>query len=111
MASIVPYGIYGAVCKWASADMVKAHPKLTGAQLRAARALLNLSAETLAAETKIGLRTIRRAEQENGSVRLTAANAERLIELLECRGVEFLSGEDAGPGVRLRLSPPPKFAR
>lgn len=91
--------------------MVKKGHVLTGAQLRAARALLNLSAEALAEETKIGLRTIGRAEQENGPVRITAANAERLISALEERGVEFLSREGVGAGVRVRSKPPPKFGK
>lgn len=42
---------------------------------------------------------------------LTAANAECLISALEARGVEFLSDEDSGPGVRLRLNPPPRFGK
>ncbi len=89
--------------------MVKRQITLTGAQLRAARALLNLSGEALAEETKIGLRTIGRAERENGPVRTTAANAERLVAVLEKKGVEFLSGESVG--VRLRVKPPPEFGR
>jgi transcriptional regulator with XRE-family HTH domain len=75
---------------------------LTGAQLRAARALLNLHAEELARDTKVSLRTIRRAEGVDGIVPITAANAERLMEVLEKRGVKFLPMNGDGPGVRLR---------
>lgn len=82
--------------------MVKNRPILTGAQLRAARALLNLTAEALAEETSIGLRTIGRAEREDGPVRMTAANAERLIQALEARGIEFLCERDR-TGVCLKV--------
>ena len=84
---------------------------LTGAQLRAARALVDLSAEALAVETRIGLRTIGRAEREHGTVSLTAANAARIVEALEARGVIFIwASESEGPGVRLRAVPSPSFA-
>lgn len=84
--------------------------RLTGAQLRAARGLLDLSAEALAAEAKLSLKTIRRAEQTHGPVHITAANAERIITILEGRGVRFESSDDEqGAGVRLRLVPPPKY--
>lgn len=83
--------------------------RLTGAQLRAARALLNLTADALAVETKIGLRTIGRAESDHGPVRLTAANADRIVQALEARGVIFLWEAKEGAGVRLRQSPPPNF--
>lgn len=83
---------------------------LTGAQLRAARALLDLSAEALAAATDIGLRTIGRAEREHGPVAMTAANTARIVEALQARGVIFVEPSDGGgPGVRLRLAPAPDF--
>ena len=63
--------------------------ELTGAQLRAARALLNMSAERLAEESNVSLRTIRRAEQDDGPVSINAPNAERLIQVLEGHGVIF----------------------
>ena len=84
-------------------------PQLTGAQLRAGRGLINLSAETLAHETKVSLRTIRRAEQEHGPVPITAANAERIKSVLEERGVIFTQAGDGGAGVRLRVAPPPRY--
>ena len=81
--------------------------KLTGAQLRAARALLSLSAEVLAEESKVSLRTIRRAEQDHGALSITDANAARLVESLEVRGVVFTF--DGSSGVALRPKPKPKF--
>lgn len=101
----MPYGTIGATLKLADGRIaVTPNVRLTGAQLRAARALLGMAAAELAAETKIGLRTIRRAEIENGPVPITAANAERLIEALERRGIQFTW--DDGVGVKLRLSSP-----
>jgi transcriptional regulator with XRE-family HTH domain len=79
---------------------------VTGAQLRAARALLNLTAESLAEQTKIGLRTIGRAEKENGPVRLTDANKEKLVSVLETMGVIFIDSDTEGPGVRLKMLRP-----
>lgn len=91
--------------------MSEREPKfiLTGAQLRAARGLLNLSAAELAEETKLGLRTIRRAEQAHGPVSMTPANVDAVVSVLKARGVEFLADEKKGIGVRLRLNPPPQF--
>jgi hypothetical protein len=77
-------------------------PKLlTGAQLRAARALIGISADALAAITKLGVATIRRAEANSGSVSMTLANAERLVRALESAGVEFIPENGGGAGVRL----------
>ena len=77
--------------------------EFTGAQLRAARGLLNLSAEALAEETKVSLRTIRRAEQDNGEVQINPANAERIKSVLEARGIVFF--EDGGGAVGVKLRP------
>lgn len=74
---------------------------LTGAQLRAARALLGVSASDLAATTKLGIATIRRAEANSGRVSMTPANAERLVRALEEAGVEFIPQNGGGGGVRL----------
>lgn len=80
---------------------------LTGPQLRAARALLGLSGEELANETRLGLATIRRAEAEGGVVRLTRANALLLVATLERLGVQFLAADKVGgPGVRMALREP-----
>jgi histidine ammonia-lyase len=78
---------------------------LTGAQLRAARALVGIGTEALAMASKVGTRTINRAESVDGIVPITAANAQRLIETLQRRGVVFLPSNGGGPGVRLRRRP------
>ena len=81
---------------------------LTGSQLRAARALLGMSAQALAERSKVSLRTIRRAEADNGMVSMTDANASRLIEVLTARGVIF-GGDPNGPSVGLRAKPEPIY--
>lgn len=83
--------------------------ELTGAQIRAARGLLNLSIEKLAKETGLSLKTIRRAEHDHGIAQINVANAERIMSVLEERGACFIASGDGGEGVRLRTDPPPKF--
>lgn len=73
---------------------------VTGAQIRAARALLGLSAEELAKRTKLSRGTIQRAELETAQI--TNANAERIVEALVQMGITFLPANGEGPGVRLR---------
>jgi transcriptional regulator with XRE-family HTH domain len=75
---------------------------LTGAQIRAARALLRWSAEDLARESTLGVTTIRRAELAEGETAMTAANDSTLRRTFEAAGVEFIDENGGGPGVRLR---------
>lgn len=79
---------------------------VTGAQLRAARGLLNLSISELAERTGLALNTIRRAEGTNGSPPITAANVKLLIGAFEAAGVVFIPAGELGPGVRLRAAEP-----
>ena len=74
--------------------------QIVGAQIRAARALLDLSAQDLANLTKLSRGTIQRAELENAQI--TNANEERIVETLEKLGVLFLAENGEGPGVRLK---------
>ena len=75
---------------------------MTAEQLRAARALLRMPAETLAAIAGVSLATIRRAEALSGQVTMMRANAEALQRTLEAAGVEFIPENGGGPGVRIR---------
>lgn len=75
--------------------------KITGAQIRAARALIRSSAEDLAAAAGVGVATVRRAEAEDGSPATTTANLKAIRLALEDAGVEFISENGGGPGVRL----------
>jgi hypothetical protein len=77
---------------------------LTSAQIRAARGLVRWSAEDLAKEARLGLATVRRAEQSEMETSLTAANDLAVRRTLEAAGVEFIDENGGGPGVRLRKS-------
>jgi hypothetical protein len=79
-------------------------PALWGAQIRAARALLNWSAEELARSSSLGLATIRRAEACDGQTALTLANQLAVRRALEAAGIEFVDDNGGGPGVRFRRS-------
>lgn len=76
--------------------------KITGAQLRAGRALLRWSADDLAGKSGVGLATIRRAELIDGETKMTAPNAFAVRSALEAAGVEFIPENGGGAGVRLR---------
>jgi len=76
---------------------------LYGSQIRAARALLGISASQLAEMTDLGVNTIRRAEREDGLAPVTTANALRIAEGLERAGLLLLNADGEGPGVRFAL--------
>lgn len=77
------------------------HP--TGAQLRAARAMVRLSIQDLARMTGLAEGTIKRAEKGDGDAPITNANAKLILATLEARGVVFLPAGEWGPGVCLRV--------
>lgn len=75
---------------------------ITGAQIRAARALLRWTAQDLADQAGVGIATIRRAEAVDGEPPTTSGN-QRLMRLaLEGAGVQFIPENGGGAGVRLR---------
>jgi hypothetical protein len=78
--------------------------RLTGPQLRAARALVRWRAEDLAAKSGVGVATIRRAELCDSATTLTVPNDAALRKTLENAGIEFISPNGGGPGVRLRAN-------
>jgi predicted transcriptional regulator len=78
---------------------------LTGAQIRAGRALVDWTGADLAKAAGVSLQTIRRMEGEVGTGRSSVANVQAIQRALEEAGVEFLKADEAagtGPGVRLR---------
>jgi PAS domain-containing protein len=75
--------------------------QLTGAQLRAARGMLNWSVKQLAARTGISAAVIRRLEEQNGLLRLPDETLTTLHDALSSAGIEFTFGSGK-PGVRPR---------
>ena len=75
---------------------------LTGFQIRAARALVKWSAEGLAQQSSVSLRTIRRAELSDHQTSMTAPNDLAIRRAFEGAGIDFIDENGGGPGVRLR---------
>ena len=75
---------------------------MTGAQLRAARALLAWSAQELATASGVGVTTIRKNELSDGPVSMIRANVDVLTRTLEAAGIEFIPENGGGAGVRMR---------
>jgi hypothetical protein len=76
--------------------------KISSAQMRAARALLRWTALDLAAASKVGVATIRRAEVVDGEIPVTLANEAALRQALEAAGIVFIESNGGGEGVRFR---------
>lgn len=79
---------------------------LTGAQLRAARALLGIDQKTLAEQAGVSLPTVQRMEASPGTVRGVVDSLTKIVEALERAGVELIgegaSSSSGGRGVRLK---------
>src|SRR3954447_13885625 len=75
---------------------------ISGAQIRAARALLRWSAADLVRESGVSPATIDRAESVDGKSAMTIANANAIRQPLENAGVEFIEENGGGLGARLR---------
>jgi len=73
-------------------------PPISGAQIRAARALLKWSVRKLSEQCRISQSAIARGEQVNGTPPMQARNLNTIRQVFEEHGIEFL-GLD---GVRLR---------
>lgn len=64
--------------------------KITPAQIRAARALLDLGQAEMAERAKVSIVTIRRLETKQGADRVAPATLERVRAVLEQAGAEFI---------------------
>ncbi|QPI28338.1 helix-turn-helix domain-containing protein [Sinorhizobium meliloti] len=76
--------------------------EITGAQIRAARALIRWSAKELAKAAGVGVATVSRAEVEDGTTSLTSANLKAIRLALETAGIQFIPENGGGVGVRLK---------
>jgi transcriptional regulator with XRE-family HTH domain len=76
--------------------------KVSIRQIKAARALLAWSQEELASEADISTATIKRLEAQDGLLRGRNETAAKIQAALETAGIEFITENGGGPGVRLR---------
>jgi transcriptional regulator with XRE-family HTH domain len=79
---------------------------LTAAQLRAARALLGIDQQRLAALSGVSVPTIQRMEASQGNVRGVIDTLIKVVEALNAAGVELLGdnarSDGGGRGVRFK---------
>ena len=77
---------------------------INAAQIRAARALLDISQARLSAMSSVSESTIKRLEGAS-QIRGSAESIWKVQRVLEEAGIEFIPAEgSSGPGVRLRES-------
>ncbi|MGE0735976.1 MAG: transcriptional regulator [Alphaproteobacteria bacterium] len=81
---------------------------ITGAQMRAARALIEIDQRRLAALAGLSLPTVQRMEASDGVVRGTVDSLMKLVAALERAGIELISDGASslggGRGVRMKRS-------
>lgn len=84
---------------------------ITAAQMRAARALLQIDQRQLAELTSLSLPTIQRMEASDGVVRGNVDSLMKLVEALEFAGIELINdgavSQAGGRGVRFTTAAPP----
>lgn len=79
---------------------------ITGAQVRAAKALLGWSGSILADRAGIAISTIRRVEACDGVLETASVKVLQAIQsALEVGGVEFIGTPEDRPGVRFNTGP------
>ena len=82
--------------------------KVSIRQIKAARALLAWSQEELAAAADVSIPTIKRLEASDGPLGGRSETGEKIRKALQVAGIEFISADGGGPGVRLRKAPKEK---
>jgi transcriptional regulator with XRE-family HTH domain len=79
---------------------------ISAAQIRAARALLGISAAALAKISGVDLRTIQRFESIVGVPKSRSGTLQRIKDTLEAAGITFVGDPETSPGVQLQHSSP-----
>lgn len=74
---------------------------ITSAQIRAARALLDWSRQTLSDSSGVGISALMRLESANGIPGGNIKTFEAVQNAFEKAGIQFIGAPDDGPGVRL----------
>lgn len=71
-------------------------------QLKAARTLARLDQQELADRSGLSVPTIKRMEAGDGPVRGNYESVAAVVAALEAAGIDFITENGGGPGVRLR---------
>ena len=79
---------------------------ITSGQIKAARALLGMTATKLAELSGVAYTTIVRLESSSGVPSGQVKTLDSAQKALEQAGIEFIGTPDDGPGVRLKKSSP-----
>ncbi len=85
--------------------------ELTSELIRAARALLRWEQRDLANASSLSLPTIKRLEARPGPLGAYASTVVALKRALEQAGIEFISANGGGPGIRLRKAQRTKHSK
>ena len=80
--------------------------KVSIRQIKAARALLGWSQADLSRGSDVSEPTIKRLESQDGDLGGRAETGAKIISALEAAGVEFISENGGGAGVRLKRQMP-----
>lgn len=83
-------------------DTIHMQSMISGQQIRAARALLGLSAAELAKRSGVSHRTLQRFESQEGIPDSRLGNLEAVERALSDLGVSFVGDPISSPGVRLK---------
>jgi len=75
---------------------------ISSAQIRAARAILGITAAVLAERSGVDLRTLQRFEAAESVPKSRSGTLERIKATLEDAGVEFIGDPVKSPGVQLK---------
>lgn len=95
----MPYAIYGVKYDTRQVFLI------SSSQIRAARAILGISAEELSQLSTVPHRTVQRFETAPAIPPSRSGTLERVKAALEEAGIEFIGDPITSPGVRLRLTP------
>jgi DNA-binding transcriptional regulator YiaG len=96
----------GRVAESNSVRKLTSKPPISGAQIRAARALLNWSVRELSHQCRVSQSAISRSERVNGTPPMQVRNLDMLRRVLEEHGIEFLGLDGVRP-----LAQSPELAR
>ena len=74
------------------------------AQIKAARAMLGWSAQSLADASGVSVATIKKYEQQTGIPRANTRVLSSIVQALELAGIHFTGNPLSNPGVTLNLA-------